>query len=142
MSGKIEVAHSPALKYFNHAERFARDCKTLEASRDADWFREAAEDTYITLQSTAKYYKMLKETCRKHGVDYEKYAPCKFSYSNMQHLVSRNLPRESLTTVLADFCSLNLPVVGFFEPKAEQPPLAGPSRHEVRNQLETNFPCK
>lgn len=105
--------HDAALKYFNRAERFARDCVLLDASKDSSWIIGVAEDCYIILRTLVNYYQMLRTECRAQGIDYAKYAPACFSYSSMQRLVFNKLPRDSLGSLPELFARLRLPIDGF-----------------------------
>jgi len=107
--------HDAALKYFNYAERFARDCVLLDASRDSSWIVGIAEDCYTILCTLVNYYQMLQTECRSQGIDYATYAPVCFSYSSMQRLVLNNLTRDAIGFLPDIFAGLRLPIDGFLD---------------------------
>lgn len=147
---QLDTVHAQALLYFNGADRFVRDCRLLQASHDPQWICEVARDSATILDSMVIYYNMLQIVCEQSAVDYSRYIPTAFAYSNLQTLVRSCLGSDFYHSLRCRFNDLKLPVSGFdpdaprFSPLSENQDKADVTElsplRELRRELKEKFP--
>ena len=137
----LDQSHRMALKYFQHAEQFARDSIHLDASKNPEWQQEIAEDSHDILKSIIGYHRMLQRMCQKHGFEYKSYVPSISAYSSMQRLVCAHFEQSIIDDLIKTFGELQLPVTGLQAPPNPSSPVEPQPnrRRELRNQIDALF---